>query len=104
MRGRRGSAGPTGNVDRVSDDMPTGEQFDVQDDEQFDGPIPDDAPEAAAPELERWELPSPTGVPAVDEALAPLVELDGLPTGEHVAHYEAVHRRLQDALADLDSA
>jgi hypothetical protein len=45
-----------------------------------------------------------TGVPAVDAATALLAELDGLPTGEHVAHYEAAHRRLQDALADLDTA
>lgn len=90
--------------------MPTDEpidgQFDESSDEQFDEPITDDAPESAEsvrPELARWELPGPTGVSAVDNALAPLVELDELPTGEHVAHYEAVHRRLQDALADLDS-
>jgi hypothetical protein len=54
--------------------------------------------------LARWESPDPTGVPAVDDALAPLAELDDLPTGEHVLYYETVHRRLQDALADLDSA
>ncbi len=33
-----------------------------------------------------------------------MLELDHLPTGEHVAYYEAAHRRLQDALADLDGS
>lgn len=76
-------------------------------DERFDERFDEDAAtaaESAEPALARWELPGPTGVSAVDDALAPLVALDELPTGEHVAHYEAVHRRLQDALADLDSA
>jgi hypothetical protein len=49
-------------------------------------------------------LPQPTGVPTVDSAVERLTELDGLPTGEHVAIYDAVHRQLQDALADLDGA
>ena len=49
-------------------------------------------------------MPEPTGVPAVDEAVADVAELDQLPTGEHVAIYDAVHRKLQDALADLDGA
>jgi hypothetical protein len=49
-------------------------------------------------------LPAPTGVPTVDSAVERLTELDGLPTGEHVAIYDAVHRQLQDALADLDGA
>jgi hypothetical protein len=49
-----------------------------------------------------WTPPPPTGVPAVDAAVEKLQELDGLPTGEHVAVYDEVHRLLQDALADLD--
>jgi hypothetical protein len=49
-----------------------------------------------------WTPPEPTGVPAVDAALEKLKELGGLPTGEHVAVYDEVHRLLQDALADLD--
>jgi hypothetical protein len=49
-------------------------------------------------------LPAPTGVPTVDSAVERLTELDGLGTGEHVAIYDAVHRQLQDALADLDGA
>jgi len=49
-------------------------------------------------------LREPTGVPTVDAAVERLAELDDLPTGEHVAIYDAVHRQLQDALADLDGA
>jgi hypothetical protein len=51
-----------------------------------------------------WQLPEQTGVQAVDESLEPILELDHLPTSEHVAYYEAAHRRLQDALADLDGS
>ena len=51
-----------------------------------------------------WQPPVPTGVQSVDDAVAMLVELDELPTAEHVAFYESVHRHLQDALADLDGA
>lgn len=49
-----------------------------------------------------WTPPQPTGVPAVDAAVEKLGELEGLPTSEHVAVYDGVHRLLQDALADLD--
>jgi hypothetical protein len=58
---------------------------------------PSETPDDAGP-------PAPTGVPTVDSAVGRLTELDGLPTGEHVAIYDAVHRQLQDALADLDGA
>ena len=51
-----------------------------------------------------WQPPEPTGVRIVDDAVAMLAELDELPTTEHVAYYESVHRHLQDALADLDGA
>jgi hypothetical protein len=78
----------------VTDEQPADEPVDLIE------PVED----ATAQELARWEPPEPTGVPAVDDALAPLAELDDLPTGEHVPYYEAVHRRLQDALADLDSS
>jgi len=84
----------------VSDDAPI-EQADPA---PFGGSVEGSSEGTVEPDPVRWELPEPTGVAAVDEALTPLVELDELPTGEHVAHYEAVHRRLQDALADLDSA
>jgi hypothetical protein len=91
---RRGAAvGSTGNVLAVTEEPPVDPVDDlIEPIEPVDEPSP------------RWELPEPTGVPAVDDALAPLVELDDLPTGEHVAYYEAVHRQLQDALAGLDSA
>jgi hypothetical protein len=51
-----------------------------------------------------WGLPDATGVSSVDAAMAELGRLDELPTGEHVAVYEGLHRQLQDALADLDGS
>ena len=46
-----------------------------------------------------WE---PSGHPRVDAAIAGLDELTVLPTSEHADVYEDVHRRLHEALADLD--
>jgi hypothetical protein len=43
-----------------------------------------------------------TGDARVDAATARLEEVPDLPTADHVAVYEDVHRRLQDALADAD--
>jgi hypothetical protein len=40
----------------------------------------------------------------VDAATARLEELADLPTADHVAVYDDVHQRLQDALADADPA
>ncbi|WP_354642865.1 hypothetical protein [Kitasatospora camelliae] len=45
---------------------------------------------------------APTGHPGVDDALARLEETAGVETGEQVAVYEDVHRRLADILAALD--
>lgn len=42
--------------------------------------------------------------PDVQDALAAIEGLDALPVSEHVEVYDAVHRALQDALADLDGA
>jgi hypothetical protein len=42
------------------------------------------------------------GVPATEDTLARLQELDDAPLEEHVEVYEDVHRRLQEGLADLD--
>lgn len=64
----------------------------------------EERPGVASPDGDRWEPPEPTGVAAVDEALRPLSGLDALPTGAHVELFETVHRRLQDALADLDGS
>ena len=53
--------------------------------------------------LDNWQFELPaTGDDKVDTALAHLVGIEGLPPSAHVAVYEAVHRGLQDALADLD--
>jgi hypothetical protein len=57
---------------------------------------------AAGSDARDWTPPRPTGVPAVDAAVERLADLKTLPTGEHVAVYDTVHRLLQDALADLD--
>lgn len=44
------------------------------------------------------------GIPAeLAAGAADLGDLDGLPAGEHVARYEAVHAALQDALTAIDS-
>lgn len=45
---------------------------------------------------------SGTGDPRVDDALIRLQEVEQTPVDEHVAIYDDVHRRLQDALVDLD--
>ena len=57
-----------------------------------------------APEPTTWARPDATGVASVDAAIGELDGLDALPTSEHVAVYEGLHRQLQDALADLDGA
>ena len=46
----------------------------------------------------------PTGDVRVDAALAALEGLPGLPVDEHPAVYEAAHRELQAALADVPDA
>ena len=44
-----------------------------------------------------------TGESRVDEALAKLDELAGLPVTEHPAVFDQVHRRLREVLGELDS-
>jgi hypothetical protein len=46
--------------------------------------------------------PEVTGDARVDAATARLGDLAELPTSDHVAVYDDVHRRLQDALADAE--
>jgi hypothetical protein len=46
--------------------------------------------------------PAATGEPQVDAALTRLQDVTNAPVEEHVAIYDEVHRRLQDALADPD--
>ncbi|MBO0772194.1 MAG: hypothetical protein J2P35_12120 [Actinobacteria bacterium] len=48
--------------------------------------------------------PGATGDPRVDGALSRLDDLAGLPVAEHPAVFEQVHRRLAEALGDLDAA
>jgi hypothetical protein len=43
-----------------------------------------------------------TGDARVDAATARLEEVPDLPTSDHVAVYDDVHRRLQDALSDAE--
>ena len=43
----------------------------------------------------------PTGDARVDAALERLQDAETLPTEEQIAVFEEVHRRLQDALSDL---
>lgn len=82
--------------------------------EEFPAP-PDAGPEAVdeteAPDrieqaeridqAERIEVPH-TGDLAVDEALTRVVEASRLPLEEQVVAFDAVHRILQDRLADVD--
>jgi hypothetical protein len=71
------------------------------DDESMADSTDEDADIAESAE---WIRPEVTGVPSVDAAIEALAQLDALPTSEHVAVYDGVHRQLQDALADLDGA
>jgi len=54
----------------------------------------------------RWAVvprPRPsTGDARVDDAVARLDDLAGLPVAEHLAVFEYVHERLTEALGDLD--
>lgn len=66
-------------------------------------------PGAASPEPavaeRRVVVPRPrpsTGDARVDDAVARLDDLAGLPVAEHLAVFEYVHERLTEALGDLD--
>jgi hypothetical protein len=65
------------------------------------------APDHLVPEQAASERTAPggagTGDARVDEALARLGDLDGLPVDEHPAVFEHVHRDLTAALGALDS-
>jgi hypothetical protein len=64
------------------------------------------AREAGAAEpagMRRAVVPRPsTGDARVDDAVARLDDLAGLPVAEHLAVFEYVHERLTEALGDLD--
>jgi hypothetical protein len=50
-----------------------------------------------------WEA-DPALSTAVDEAVAGIADLDGVPLTEHVVRFDAVHRALTDALSAIDGA
>ena len=70
------------------------------------GPAVVAEPGAAEPAGMRWAVvprPRPsTGDARVDDAVARLDDLTGLPVAEHLAVFEYVHERLTEALGDLD--
>jgi hypothetical protein len=58
-------------------------------------------PGSVSPAVVARPRPS-TGDPRVDDAVARLDDLAGLPVAEHLAVFEYVHERLTEALGDLD--
>ena len=92
------------NVHLMSQDAP---------DVPGDGPVPESqVPESQVPESQVPDsrpaddgagpaVPQ-TGDPTVDEALARLAGAADLPLEEQVGVFDAVHRTLQDRLADVD--
>jgi hypothetical protein len=67
-----------------------------------DGEAADDPSQTQAHEVRPEPADAATGNAAVDDATRLLDRLDELPTAEHVEVFEDVHRRLEDALTDLD--
>lgn len=58
-------------------------------------------PEPAHPHVEQPEIPH-TGDDAVDAAVQSLADVSGRPLEDQLAVYDAVHRTLQDRLADVE--
>ena len=69
-----------------------------------DEPVAAAEADAAQPAgTRRAAVPRPsTGDARVDDAVARLDDLAGLPVAEHLAVFEYVHERLTEALGDLD--
>jgi len=67
----------------------------------IEGTAGTDAPDASRRPVVPRARPS-TGDPRVDDAVARLDDLAGLPVAEHLAVFEYVHERLTEALGDLD--
>jgi len=104
--------------DADADDEPAGAEDgstdridDLDDGSALTGSIPvgDDVPGSdvlftlsSREQFSALDDPEVTGDARVDAAAARLSELPDLPTSDHVAVYDDVHRRLQDALADAD--
>jgi hypothetical protein len=64
----------------------------------------DEPREVVSAGVGQHEIPAApaTGESAVDDALARLSQIGESPTVDHVEIYDDVHRRLTDALADVD--
>lgn len=99
-------------VDDASDDVTAADPIDAIDDGS-DAVGPGAAHEqqpsgtlafalSAREQLAALPEPEVTGDPRIDAATARLGDLAELPTSDHVAVYDDVHRRLQDALADAE--
>jgi hypothetical protein len=67
----------------------------------IEGAAGTDAPAASRRPVVSRARPS-TGDPRVDDAVARLDDLAGLPVAEHLAVFEYVHERLTEALGDVD--
>jgi hypothetical protein len=91
------TAGPDGSVEPGAEDDAVGARAfdDTWGDAAVDQSEPDESTAVDAGE-------AGSGNERVDEAVARLAELDGLPTSEHADVYEDVHRRLHTALTELD--
>ncbi|HEX5994679.1 MAG TPA: hypothetical protein VFY84_06010 [Jiangellales bacterium] len=74
--------------------------------EPAEAPIVADTPDPTAPRTIPATAASPadpaesTGDERVDQAISRLAELDAAPVHEHAAVVEAIHRSLQDTLAE----
>jgi hypothetical protein len=95
------SADPSALEDPVHQDVAVHELHEEPASDQPGSEAETDDPPEYGPEADPVE---PTGEARVDAAVERLRELARRPPAEHVAIYEDVHRRLQDALADLDGS
>jgi hypothetical protein len=71
--------------------------------EADDVEIDDVVIDAASEPVVSHVRPLETGDPRVDDAIALLDDLDGLPTPDHVGVFDDVQRRLQSALTHSDA-
>jgi len=82
------------------DDDQDSEDFDDEDDDLDQDEDSSDVENMSASGISLPTLPI-TGEPRVDDALARLGDLAGMPVSEHAEVFEDVHRRLHGTLADL---
>ena len=87
--------------DEFEDDLDEDDLDDLDDVDDVEEVSTDSAHDTTASARVHLSSLPVTGEARVDDALARLGDLDGMPIGEHVAVYEDVQRRLHDTLADL---